>query len=296
LYTAVCLASAKVTSVGQADLAAFGGYEKAIQKLNSIPARDGFIFREYSPASKGRCGIERKYFTEANAARIDAIRTTIAEWSVAPGLSGFGERLLIADLLQAANRVANIAGTYGCFLRNWSNQALEPLRLRPRAIPSFDLAVDVSVGDAFTLATAPGDTVYIDPPYTKRQYAAYYHVLETIAYGDEPQVEGITGLRPWRSKSSPFCYKRRALSAFGNLLVSLKSERALISYSSAGHIGIDELTSFLGSYGDLTVYHLDSIPRYRPNEVARQTRDDVDEYLFELLVSRPAARAAGVLA
>ncbi len=27
---------------------------------------------------------------------------------------------------------------------------------------------------------------YVDPPYMKRQYAANYHLLETIAKGDNP--------------------------------------------------------------------------------------------------------------
>ena len=44
--------------------------------------------------------------------------------------------------------------------------------------------------------TTAADTVYLDPPYTKRQYAAYYHILETISLGDEPIVEGICGIRP----------------------------------------------------------------------------------------------------
>ena len=34
------------------------------------------------------------------------------------------------------------------------------------------------------------DAVYADPPYTKRQYAAYYHILETIAAGDRPLISG----------------------------------------------------------------------------------------------------------
>ena len=52
----------------------------------------------------------------------------------------------------------------------------------------------------FCVQTDVRDTVYLDPPYTKRQYAAYYHVLETLAYGDEPEVSGVTGLRPWEGK------------------------------------------------------------------------------------------------
>lgn len=35
-----------------------------------------------------------------------------------------------------------------------------------------------------------GDIAYEDPPYTKRQYGAYYHILETIAIGDEPEITG----------------------------------------------------------------------------------------------------------
>ncbi|MFR7732930.1 MAG: DNA adenine methylase [Collinsella sp.] len=33
--------------------------------------------------------------------------------------------------------------------------------------------------------------VYLDPPYTKRQCASYCHIPETIAYHDEPAVEGV---------------------------------------------------------------------------------------------------------
>ncbi|MCZ5120468.1 DNA adenine methylase [Escherichia coli] len=32
------------------------------------------------------------------------------------------------------------------------------------------------------------DLCYIDPPYMKRQYAANYHILETLARGDEPEA------------------------------------------------------------------------------------------------------------
>src|SRR6185437_13594390 len=82
----------------------------------------GFVWREYSPASLAR-GVERRYFTEANAARIDAIRGQIATWESSGTISPAEARLLVADLLAATNRVANIAGTYGCFLRNWTANA-----------------------------------------------------------------------------------------------------------------------------------------------------------------------------
>jgi adenine-specific DNA-methyltransferase len=269
-----------------------GGYQAAIENLNATQPCNGFILREYSPESVGHVGLERRYFTTDNAAKIDAIRGKIAKWASDPGLTKVEERLLIADLLEATNQVANIAGTYGCFLREWSSHALEPIRLKARKLAMGDSFAEVRVGDAFTIATTPEDIVYIDPPYTKRQYAAYYHVLETIAHGDSPEVTGVTGLRPWRSNSSPFCYKRRVLRAFGDLIAALRSRRVLISYSSRAHARIDDLTAFLAQYGELTVRHLDSIGRYRPNAVATRAGREVDEYLFDLFVHRNALVAA----
>lgn len=32
------------------------------------------------------------------------------------------------------------------------------------------------------------DVVYLDPPYNERQYSANYHVLETIAKYDNPEI------------------------------------------------------------------------------------------------------------
>lgn len=39
------------------------------------------------------------------------------------------------------------------------------------------------------------DILYLDPPYTINQYSTQYHVLETIAKYDDPELKGITGAR-----------------------------------------------------------------------------------------------------
>ena len=51
------------------------------------------------------------------------------------------------------------------------------------------------------------DLCYIDPPYMKRQYAANYHLLETLAREDEPEAIGVSGLRPWRGSVLEFLHK-----------------------------------------------------------------------------------------
>ena len=50
------------------------------------------------------------YFTAENAAAIDAVRDTIAMWSGGGRLDRVGEQLLLASLIQAADRVANTTG------------------------------------------------------------------------------------------------------------------------------------------------------------------------------------------
>jgi adenine-specific DNA-methyltransferase len=283
LYAAVCLASARVASTEEAGFAGLGGYDAAVAQLNECPPVEGFVWREYTPVSLQFAGVERRYFTIANGARIDGVRHRIREWHQACALSEVESRLLIADLLQAANRIANISGTYGCFLREWSSQAHEPLRVRARVLAPVAREVTATIGSASVLDTTASDVYYIDPPYTKRQYAAYYHLLETIAHGDAPRVVGVTGLRPWRDRASEFCYKRRALGAFEELISRINASRILISYSSEGHIELAPLKAMLAMFGRVGVHDVGSIGRYRPNEKASEAGMRVTEYIIELL-------------
>jgi adenine-specific DNA-methyltransferase len=130
--------------------------------------------------------------------------------------------------------------------------------------------------------------VYLDPPYTKRQYASYYHILETVALGDEPKVEGVAGLRPWKNLASDFCYKTRALKTLSRLVQSLKAQTVLLSYSSEGHIGMQDMKTELSKIGMSTMHPLGAIGRYRPNKVASSTASDVNEFL--VVVERPVVQ------
>jgi adenine-specific DNA-methyltransferase len=146
--------------------------------------------------------------------------------------------------------------------------------------------VEASVGDVFDVRSDADDVVYLDPPYTKRQYASYYHILETVALGDEPLVEGVAGLRPWRDRASDFCYKTRALSTLTRLIDGIEAKRVLLSYSSEGHIAIKDLKSALSKLGNSAMHPLGSIGRYRPNKGASDAGSDVKEYL--VVVTREA--------
>lgn len=285
LRSAVISAGARLTSEEQAAFKKLGGYSLAIAELNAVKSVQGFIWRTYSPASFDSCGIERRYFTPENAARIDAMRVLIAGWSEAGSINELEEKLLIADLFSALNRVANIAGTFGCFLSKWTNQSKEKIAMRCRELKTTSVRVEATVGDVFDVPNNVQDLVYLDPPYTKRQYASYYHILETVALGDEPVVEGVAGLRPWKDRASDFCYKTRALKTLSHLVHSLKAQKVLLSYSSEGHIGMQDMKAELSKVGKFTMHPLGAIGRYRPNKGASSTASDVNEFL--VVVERP---------
>ena len=88
------------------------------------------------------------------------------------------------------------------------------------------------------------DAVYADPPYTRDHYSRYYHVLETMALHDDPEVSTTmirTGGRPRLSRGlyrvdrhqSPFCIKSKAPLAFDALFraVAQRHIPLVLSYS-----------------------------------------------------------------
>lgn len=83
--------------------------------------------------------------------------------------------------------------------------------------------------------------IYADPPYTRDHYSRYYHVLETMARRDEPQLTGSNlerlrvsrGLYRAERYQSPFCIKSRAPAAFAALFAQCRRLRTplVLSYS-----------------------------------------------------------------
>lgn len=84
--------------------------------------------------------------------------------------------------------------------------------------------------------------VYADPPYTRDHYSRFYHVLETIARGDTPQISTVTsagrtslsrGLYRLERHQSPFCIRSEVLEAFRSLFVAVGRFNAplVLSYS-----------------------------------------------------------------
>jgi hypothetical protein len=140
------------------------------------------------------------YFTPENAARIDHIRSRIEEWHRADRIDRDLYHLLLAALIEAADRVANTTGVYAAFVKSWQPNARRRLRLQ---LPEIHEGNGCRAEQADALALVPDlepfDLLYLDPPYNNRQYPGYYHIPELLAMGwfdGEPELRGKTGLVP----------------------------------------------------------------------------------------------------
>lgn len=256
-------------------------YPSIIAHLDGLQGTDGFITKSFSPASAAACGVERRYLTEANARRVDAVRTEIAQWQ--PELSDGEHGLLLASLVDAVMRVSNTAGTYGCYLKEWKASAHAPLALRMLPLPTDNDTSQhlVTCDDAVSVgAEADVDVLYADPPYTKRQYAAYYHVLETIVRADEPPLSGSTGLRPWKTDASDWCYKRRAPQALDALITKSSAPRVVLSYSNDGQIDHQTVLDILATHGSASFEEF-GLRRYRSSRLPHKG-DTVTERIYTL--------------
>ena len=245
---------------------ALGGYEQAIEWMRSASPVEGYFFKEFGEAGKPANGrAPRLYFSAENAACIDGVRLGIRKLALAGAITEIEHGVLLHHLILATNKVANISGTYGYFLCKLSRTARQPLTFDPlefRRTPGRHTVLQGRIEElASNLCT---DAVYLDPPYTKRQYAGNYHVLETLAREDEPVAAGDGGLRPWTDQSSAFCYRRSAGQAFRDTLSQLKVPHVFISYSEDGQVQEDELHSILQEFGKVTL-HEQPHARYRSN-------------------------------
>jgi adenine-specific DNA-methyltransferase len=114
----------------------------------------------------------------------------------------------------------------------------------------------------------------------KRQYAANYHLIETVARGDEPEAIGVSGLRPWRDQYSVFCTRTRIRDAFQRLIQNANCPAFLISYSSDGLLKDEELADLFEPLGAVSVERR-VFPRFKSNQ--SELGPHVTEYLITLL-------------
>jgi len=254
-------------------------YEKVLDYLNDLPLTMGFMYNNYSLEGTKNGPYERCYFTGDNAGRIDSIRGKIEEWSQAGVIYKDEKYLLLTDLLLAIAAVSNTAGTYGFFLKKLEPRAMKKLLLKPSMIVAGRTDHKIFNMDANALARElEMDLAYLDPPYNWRQYAAYYHILETVTKYDKPEPIGKSGLRPWQEYRSRYSNRIDAKEALAEIVQVIKAKAILLSYNMDGLITHDEIMGILNRVGD-PEFESVRIPRYI-SSAANNYKNAVEERLY----------------
>jgi adenine-specific DNA-methyltransferase len=289
-YSAVLADCYIGTDAGEVNKAAL---REVISQLAALPGTDGYVTETFSRRAR--------YFQVPNARRIDAIRDTIES-----GWGGHPWRpVLLAALLQAADRVDSTTGLQMAYLKEWAPRSYQPLELR---VPDLLTGTGTAWrGDALELVDRlpEVDIAYLDPPYNQHRYVGNYHVWETLVAWDAPDHYGVAckraDVRDPRT-SSVFNRRREAPAALARLVRSVRAELVVISGSDEGWVTHEDLADMSSCRGAVEVLAFDSkryvgaqIGIHNPlgEKVGRVGRTRNTEYL---VVAGPAPRVARLCA
>lgn len=201
----------------------------------------GWFVEEYSA--------KRKFFTKSNAIAIDRCWTEILTLHKDGSTSEIEHAVLLASLIDSMDRVANTAGTYYAYLKEFTRKALKPFQLNLLA-PVAGPKGSVHRSDALeVVGSGYWDVLYLDPPYNERDYGAYYHLPETIAAGQQVEPCGKSGRPLLFAPKSRFTRPSTTLSAIEDLVNTAQFGTLIFHYADDGLLSKRVVKDLLGSIG-----------------------------------------------
>lgn len=183
--------------------------------------------------------------------------------------------ILLASLIYSSDKIANTVGHYDAYRKNMTLQD----RFYFELIKPFKHSanIDIFKQDSNVLARDLAkhfnnkklDIAFIDPPYNSRQYSRFYHLLETLAKNDKPELHGIARKRASENMSE-YC-KINAFNVFKDLITTLSHYTRLLivtynntytskSGSSQNKISLKQIQQTLQSIGKTSLYDYDFKP------------------------------------
>ena len=227
------------------------------------------------------------YFSYRQAVQIDVIMNAIRQYP-----NAIDKNVLLAALLSTASDIACTVGKHfaqpikardskGKIKKLVYNKAIKDKTVdvttlfeewldKYVSLPKGKYNNTILQGDYMEcLKTLPDNvrTVYADPPYTRDHYSRFYHVLETMALDDVPEISKVkihgsthvsNGIYRKDRHQSPFCIRSKAPKAFEEMfkVISASGRNLLLSYSpydetKESHprvVTISQLMSWAGDY------------------------------------------------
>lgn len=233
-----------------------GNYHQLLDYLNKIDMtkRDESLFfsKHFAPASLDcNPNDERMFFTPENALWLDSLIEII----FSNEFSEDARCLVLGSLFFTVIRKSNTSGSFTGYLKKWSKNAMEPMKLEP---------LPLIFGQKFCISNSPAeklfsdfnvpevDIVYADPPYDIKQYGGYYSIFNRIALNnkqDPGPVQKSKSGRLVRDVVSDFNKIRTIADTFSKFVSSLKCKYLVLSYSNEGVLGCETLYKILEQNG-----------------------------------------------
>lgn len=246
-----------------------------IAKMEVLPKEKRFFQNNYAPIGN------RMYINNENALRIDYARNSLEDWKNNKLISEDEYFYILACIVEGIPFVSNISGTYGAFHKTWERRTFKKYELFLLPVTHNGKANKCYNEDGVKLLQKiSGDVLYIDPPYNERQYLPNYHVLETAAKYDYPELKGTTGSRGYENQKSDFCSKRTAVKAFEEVIKNAHFNHIVLSYSTDGIMPISEIETVMKKYGKSETFKIYEIPYRRYKSRDQQEKDELKELLI----------------
>lgn len=294
--------------------AALGGAGAAFAALNAAPPLEGYVTAHLCPRSdvSPDPDTERLFFTRANGMKIDAMRERIERWQAEGRLGGDERAVLLAALLYWVSYVSNTSGVFKGFHRGWGGatktalyRICSEITLRPPAFHDNGRENRAHQQDAQALAASlraggmAADIAYLDPPYNQHPYGSNYHVLNTVALWDKPDIVPYRDgrnksaiRRDWRTERRSAYNHGTALTAYRRLLETIAARHILTSYSTDGNMPLEALLQAAAERGRISCL-THSYKRYRVSSQRMSARPRNVEFVLSIdTAQRPAAGEA----
>lgn len=254
-----------------------------LEYLNNLELTEGFIFQNYTPEGSSDLPQPRMYYSGENGKKIDSIRQQIENWKTEALINENEYFVLLACLIETVPFYANISGVYAAFQKIWDPRAIKPLKLRNIEIVKNKYDNEVfNIDSVQLIEKIETDILYLDPPYNHRQYAPNYHLLETIARYDNPEIKGVAGLRNYENQKSKFCNAETALQELNKIAEKARYSTLILSYNTEGVMSQSKITNTLEKYGDLELVEFDYLRFKSNNNGESKTKKYIQEQLYIL--------------
>ena len=258
-------------------------FTKYFNEMKSLPLIDtGFIYNNYTQKA------DRMFFTEENAKKIDTYRTYIENKYKKKEINEDIYYYLIYCLLEASDKVGNVTGVWESFLKHFKDASAKDIQIKelPYTINNNKKQYICNNEDIINIIDKyEVDLIYFDPPYNTRSYDTNFHLVETIAKYDNPEIQiNSKTNKPLKSGKrknvlkSKLDKKTTAKQEFEKIVNKMKTKYILVSYNNEGIISKEDMKEILSKRGKVKIFEKE-YKRYKSNN-NKEVPKNIIEYLF----------------